>query len=150
MFGLWVGNRVVDCWLLNTVILKGFAMLRFALTVSLVAVFAQAAAAQQACFAQNMCDFRGFACESDVDDCRAAKTHLRQQLAGAQSNAKRYQRINRQLKAENTALQAQLADIGSEETWARERSKIVGDYASVLICLRQADRLAAAKSCLDG
>ncbi len=118
--------------------------------VCLMAGLAQGASAQQVCFPQNMCDFRGFACESQVDDLKAARASYRNKASGAQSKAKKLQRSVNHLAAENKRLKAEMKSLGTEETWARERTKVVGDYTMLMLCVREAASLDAAKACLEG
>lgn len=118
--------------------------------IVLLAGLAQGASAQQVCFAQNTCDFRGFACSSDVEELQASVSRTRGDAAGARRKAKKLQGAVNHLSRENKRLKAEIDGLGTSEDWARERQKVVGDYTLLMLCVRDAASLEAAKTCLDG
>lgn len=132
----------------------GRLILPFVLLSGLVATPAMA---RNICFAENQCDFRGFACVSEVESCQGS-------LAATKRDYKRLARDNRNLKGELTKARRQAAAARAtkvnaaaemerfkeeELIWMRERDAVVGDYTRFMLCVRNAETLDGAKACFD-
>lgn len=122
------------------------------------------AQARNLCFAENQCDFRGFTCMSDFEDCQAGAAKARREAAAARKTAndlrhkiKAVERENRNLRAElsraqstQSNVEAQMVRYREEEAvWLRERDDVVTDYAAFMICVKGATTLEMAQGCFD-
>ena len=118
--------------------------------VLMICASAQMAQARNICFAENSCDFRGFACVSEGDRCTARRSGLQAKVNSLQEGQSK---LRRQLAATRAALskaQAVPVVVNDEETnWKRDKAGIVAGYAGFMLCVRDATTLEMAQDCAN-